>query len=233
MDNPKLGWVNEVEGRVKRAKSASEDATARRKRAEANLNSLQEILKNAQEEAEDAKLKEEEAFQELKNAEAIQQAVEAKHGVVTLEDDEEEEGKRSDGAVKRRAVTPTEQLENSPRKEPRLDADIFSVTSIEVKGCGYTRVNGKYLKAGERDGHPFFVHEGGRRGRHCFRLAYSCSGRCWAIAHQFYDERKSEYLYSVLYECKATDPFDEKVFHKEWGVTRIGVHPPPQFNLLR
>ncbi|KAL7503182.1 hypothetical protein ACHAWX_000570 [Stephanocyclus meneghinianus] len=139
MYNAKLGWVNEVEGRVKRAKSARDDATARRKRAEATLDtlqatlkSLQEILKNAQEEAKVAKLKEEEAFQELNKAAAIQQDVEANHGVVTLDDDDEDDCKRRDGDDKKRAVTPT-QLEDSPCKTPRPDADIFSITSIEVK----------------------------------------------------------------------------------------------------
>jgi hypothetical protein len=229
MDNPKLGWVNEVEGRVKRAKSAWEDATARRERAEAHLNSLHEILKNAQEEAKDATLKEKEALEELENAEAIQQAVEAKHGVVTLEDDEEEEGKRSDGAVKRRAVTPTEQLENAPGKTPRLEIDISRFTSIEsivVSECGVDTANGTYKKwGGFNRSCPYFLHSGMWKGEDAtFQISYLPSTGWTLTLHCECVRRRSG--------CHIKDnPFDQEWSVDYRGVNRIDVYPPPKFEV--
>ncbi|KAL7478016.1 hypothetical protein ACHAWX_000105, partial [Stephanocyclus meneghinianus] len=148
------------------------------------------------------------------------------------DDEEEEDWKRMDGDDKKRAVTPT-QLENSPRKTPRLDADISSITSIEVTGCGDTRVNGTYLKTRVRNGHPMFEHDGGWKEGHCFSLMYSRFSRCWAIADCQNDpERERGILRQRLYEHQTTDLIDEKLFHEGWSVTPMGVDPPPQINFL-
>lgn len=209
MDNPKLLLLDTARERLDHAKKAADEASARYEEVDALLKALQ---KNK-----------EEALGNLKKADAAWKAVQDMVQVIELEVDGE---KRSDGGSKKRAVTPTEQLDNAPTKTPRLHVDMSKLTSIKsilVSGCGIDSANGTYKKlVGFEGDYPKYCHKGKWEGDDARFVIFHSALLGWVLAATKTMGRDC----AVLYKCKIKDD----PFNNPWD-SHPGHNPPPKFEV--
>lgn len=158
MEHPALGWMSEVEQRVKRAKKSTCNASETRIRAERALYALRKNLKEVENFVEASRKNEAQAYEELKEAGAAVRALKVKYGFVEVHDDEE-----------------TDRVE-----ERRDSASIFLVKTLEISGCGVEEANGTYHWI--NNGSCAFIRRGDwKEGKSLFAVFRSSDSRRWLL----------------------------------------------------